>query len=266
MAQTRQAITVGFPGINFVCETGTSDAILPGTYLCETISGGASPVPPGQAKKHHVLAEMERSYFNEDEFFPGFSKRVFTIVPLPVQVIKPAHHIARYEEPEPDWAPLIRTFAVRPLPVRVIKPAHHVARYEEPEPDWAPLIRGAAQGPLPAPPQVRPWRHLTLFEELEAEWSSLRRPAALAPLPLPPRYRPWWHGILHEEGLEADPIPSRPGTPPPPAPPPIIVLPWRPPIFFERPEDDEQLRLVAVRAAAQAHTDAYRPAAGTVRC
>jgi hypothetical protein len=164
-----QAITVGFPAPNYVCNTGTRQAILPGTYLNETQP--ALPVPPGQAKKHHVLAEMERAAFIEEEPFALFNKRVFTVVPLPVPHIKPYHHVARIEEPEPDWAP---------------------------------LIRGAAQGPLPTPPRQRPWHHLLWLEEADPDPIPGRRQAAITPLATPPRQRPWWHNMAAIDDVADD--------------------------------------------------------------
>ena len=161
--------------------------------------GPAKPVPPGQAKKHHVLAELDRHTQFEEEFFPGFTKRVVIVVPAPVPHIKSYHHVARYEEPEPEWSPLRRPQAIAPLPVPHIKPYHHVARYEEPEPEWSPLPR----------------------------------PQAIAPPPLP-LYRPWRHGILFEDLPEAERRSFVPPTPPPPT---AVVL-TRPPPIFAHDEDE----------------------------
>jgi hypothetical protein len=46
---SRAAINVGFPGPNYVIETGSRSAILPGVYLAETGTPPAPPAPPAIA-------------------------------------------------------------------------------------------------------------------------------------------------------------------------------------------------------------------------
>ena len=219
----RQALTVGFLSPNFVVETAPRSAILPGTYVVEETIPPPTPAPlpppPALQKPWHHMARFEEE---EPEWRPP---RLGFVVQPPGKHKK--HHVvvlmdeerARYEEDEILVVYAQRKFAPRALAVPHIKPYHHVARIEEPDPDWVPLVRGAAQGPQPTPPRQRPWHHFLWLEDLEPDPVPARRQAAIAPLAAPPRYRPWWHSILHEETELAETFPVRLFTPAPALPP-----------------------------------------------
>src|SRR6516165_9931836 len=237
----RQAITVGFPSPNFVVATAARDAILPGTYVVEETIPPPTPAPlpppPALQKPWHHMARFEEE---EPEWRPP---RLGFVVQPPGKHKK--HHVvvlmdeerARYEEDEILVVYAQRKFAPRALAVPHIKPYHHVARIEEPDPDWAPLVRGAAQGPQPTPPRQRPWHHFLWLEDLEPDPVPARRQAAIAPLAAPPRYRPWWHSILHEETELAEAFPVRLFTPAPALPPAASAAAAALHRFLEEPDE-----------------------------
>ena len=146
--------------------------------------GPAKPVPPGQAKKHHVLAELDRHTQFEEEFFPGFTKRVVIVVPAPVPHIKPYHHVARYEEPEPEWSPLPRPQAIAPPPLPLYRPWRHGILFE----DLPEAERRSFVPPTPPPPTAvvltRP-PPIFAHDEDEADWLP-HRPFGFVAAPTPP--------------------------------------------------------------------------------
>jgi len=237
----RQALTVGFLSPNFVVETAPRSAILPGTYVVEETIPPPTPAPlpppPALQKPWHHMARFEEE---EPEWRPP---RLGFVVQPPGKHKK--HHVvvlmdeerARYEEDEILVVYAQRKFAPRALAVPHIKPYHHVARIEEPDPDWAPLVRGAAQGPQPTPPRQRPWHHFLWLEDLEPDPVPARRQAAIAPLAAPPRYRPWWHSILHEETELAEAFPVRLFTPAPALPPAASAAAAALHRFLEEPDE-----------------------------
>ena len=237
----RQALTVGFLSPNFVVETAPRSAILPGTYVVEETIPPPTPAPlpppPALQKPWHHMARFEEE---EPEWRPP---RLGFVVQPPGKHKK--HHVvvlmdeerARYEEDEILVVYAQRKFAPRALAVPHIKPYHHVARIEEPDPDWAPLVRGAAQGPQPTPPRQRPWHHFLWLEDLEPDPVPARPQAAIAPLAAPPRYRPWWHSILHEETELAEAFPVRLFTPAPALPPAASAAAAALHRFLEEPDE-----------------------------
>ena len=69
------------------------------------------------------------------------------------------------------------TVAPLPAPPHTQRAWHHIARTEDPEPDWLALRRPAAIAPLPVTPHLqKPWyRHLWDEEEPDFEALATRR-------------------------------------------------------------------------------------------
>ena len=95
---SRQAISIGFPNPNYVSETGSRDAILPGEYLAQTVTG-VIPPPPQQQKPW-----QRPDFFAEDEPSDLWLRRQHSLAasPTPPPPVQKPWLRHEFPEPEPD--------------------------------------------------------------------------------------------------------------------------------------------------------------------
>ena len=109
----RQAITVGFPSPNYVAQTSTRDAILPGTYVAETSGATPPPPPPATQRPWHLVVRTEES---EAEYFPPRRPVAIAPTPAPPHQQKPWHHHLLHDEDEAIEVLVLRQHSYRATP------------------------------------------------------------------------------------------------------------------------------------------------------